>query len=175
MYEKLFSNTWGTIVDIVSHGTPIDLMSMLLSPVTYTTLERGSVAIGEGSGYKAFFKKVSEEDGEITYELNDDSVFVFDFVNKVFLNDSKVTIKTVRGKGGYLNDVLLCFQGPNGFKDAVANIQNMYGCEVKQLVPQIVQYEGFDAMWRAYKNKKTPEDIAIENAIAEVEKQQKGN
>lgn len=172
MYENLFKNTWGTIVDIVSHGTPIDLMSMLLSPVTYATLERGSVMIGEGSGYKASFKKVSEEDGEIVYELNDDSVFVFDFANKVFLNDSKITVKTVRGKGGYLNDVLLCFQGPDGFKDVVANIQSMYGCEVKQLVPQIVQYEAFDAMWRAYKNKRTPEDIAIDAAISELAKTQ---
>lgn len=174
MYEKLFSNTWGTIVDIVSRGTPVDLMTMLLTAVTYTTLERGSVAIGESSGYKVSFKKVSEEDGEIVYELNDESVFVFDFANKVFLNDSKVTIRTVRGKGGYLNDVLLCFQGPDGFKDAVASIQNMYGCEVKQLVPQIVQYEAFDAMWRAYKNKRTPEDIAIDAAISELAKTQNG-
>lgn len=175
MYENLFKNTWGTIVDIVSHGTPIDLMSMLLSPVNYAALERGVVNIGEGSSYMASFKKVSQEDGEITYELDKDSVFVLNFQKKVFLNNEKVTIKTIRGKGGFLNDVLLCFQSPDGFKEAVEDIKTMYGCEVKQLTPSIVQYEGFDAMWRAYRNKKTPEDIAIENAIAEVEKQQKGN
>ena len=173
MYEQLFRNTYGTIVDIISRENPIALMSMLLNPITYSALERGHVEVGEGSKYTASFKKISQENSEITYELDKDSVFILVLTEKVFLNNDKIVVKTVRGKGAYLNDVLLCFQGENGFAGAVKNIRDMYGCEVNQLMPTIVQYEGFDAMIRAYRDKKSPEDLAIEAAIKQMEESKK--
>ena len=173
MYESLFRNTYGTIVDIISRENPIALLSMLLSPVKYAALERGAVEIGEGSKLTASFKKVSQEDGEFVFELDEDSAFALVFFKKTFINNEKVVVKTVRGKGAYLNDIIFCFQGETGFAEAVKDIRDMYNCEVNQLIPTIVQYEGFDAMLRAYRNKKSPEDMAIDAAIKQMEENKK--
>lgn len=163
-YQALFKDTFGTMVDI-SATNPFMLFSILSMPVTFSDLQAGVTSVGQGPSYSVSINKTSNEESIITYKVEGDAVFCLDFSKKTFIMDDKVEIKTVRGKGAYINDALLAFQGPDGIKIATQVMRDRFSSKVVQLIPTIVQYEGFDSMRSSYKGGKSPEDLEIEEMI----------
>lgn len=146
---ELNKNTFGIVADI--KGSIRDIIIMLNNPTKISAMANKEIDPNVEAGIIGSFKK-----GFLKFDVDKDTVFCISLQNGLYIYDQEVNviIPPDSNGNGYIEDVILAFQGLDGVQNAIRFIKDFYNLDVVDLFGTVSQYDGFEMMKESYNKTK---------------------
>ena len=142
---ELNKNTFGIVADI--KGAVSDIIILLNNPTKISAMANKEIDPDVEAGIIGSFKK-----GFLKFDVDKDAVFCISLQNGLYIYDQEVNVIIPPGSNGngYIEDVILAFQGLDGVQNAISFVKDFYNLDVVDLFGTVSQYDGFEMMKESY-------------------------
>ena len=133
------------------YGTSLNVISLFNNVLKLDAVKQGSIPIGVKCNLYTSFEKITDNSSNITFEIDEGSVFCFDLKNKAYSPQLEIKAVTDRSAGICKADgILLHYQGLTSLELVIAHISRNYNIVIQDILGMIVPISQIDQLKQAY-------------------------